>query len=526
MFQVQGRNGNGNGNGWFYLLFLLITLSATIPSSRLVVDAFVRQPSSSAVPNKNNAYKTADPAQEARFLHPRSGGVKLTDRQDYNPSRRRIRIQQFTTSLFSNQKNAGESQDQEKLSQRTKGLLVLLTVPFAWGTYVPVVRYLYALQPAVPGFVFSACYYAIASTTTLGMLAFQERKNNNDSGGERVPVNTDAILPSEQSDDMGANTSTSFPLFAGVELGAYLFIANCLQVIGLKTVPSDRAGFLVQLTTVMVPVAEALSAGNLLAIPAQTWFSCLLAFAGICVMNLDGLGGSSISTILLAFKSFTQGDLLILSAAVLYTLHVVRLGRYAKETTPLKLAASKATVETVYSFGLVLSLVVFAGSGAAGSSSGLLSFAQETGAEISNFFSTISKGIAGGTVPKSAIISALGATLWTGLVTCAYTIYAQSYGQSRVGPTTANLVYSIQPITTSLFAFLLLGETMGPAGIVGGALIGAALYLVTTGSSSDYVVDDTVAGVESTTPLKVNGEQESSQIIADDEDVVADLNRR
>ena len=37
------------------------------------------------------------------------------------------------------------------------GILVLLTVPLSWGTYAPVVRYLYAIQPPVPGFVFSSC---------------------------------------------------------------------------------------------------------------------------------------------------------------------------------------------------------------------------------------------------------------------------------------------------------------------------------------------------------------------------------
>eukprot|EP00797_Seminavis_robusta_P019341 Sro292_g109560.2 (309) ;mRNA; r:9535-10461 len=274
----------------------------------------------------------------------------------------------------------------------------------------------------------------------------------------------------------------------GLELGLYLFVANCLQVLGLKTVPSDRAGFLVQLTTVMVPVLEALLAGNLLAVNARTWFSCLLAFTGISVMNLEGIigGQASIASFLTAFGSFTKGDVLIISAAVLYTLHVVRLGRYARETTPLKLAAAKATVETVLSSGLVLALMSLAGSAT------MPSFVTETGAEIANFFSTISKGIVAGTVPKSAIISAVGATLWTGLVTCAYTIFAQSFGQKRVGPTDANLIYSIQPICTALFAFFLLGETMGPAGVVGGAFIGAAVYLVTGADSSDQEEDKDV----------------------------------
>jgi drug/metabolite transporter (DMT)-like permease len=59
-----------------------------------------------------------------------------------------------------------------------------------------------------------------------------------------------------------------------------------------------------------------------------------------------------------------------------------------------------------------------------------------------------------------------------------YSIYAQSFGQRRVDPTDANLIYTIQPIFTALFAYFLLGETLGPAGFVGGSLIGVAVYLI------------------------------------------------
>ncbi len=56
-------------------------------------------------------------------------------------------------------------------SERTLGVLVLLTVPLAWGTYTPVVKYMYErTDPAVPGFVFSVGYYLVAAST-LGLLS-------------------------------------------------------------------------------------------------------------------------------------------------------------------------------------------------------------------------------------------------------------------------------------------------------------------------------------------------------------------
>jgi drug/metabolite transporter (DMT)-like permease len=100
--------------------------------------------------------------------------------------------------------------------------------------------------------------------------------------------------------------------------------------------------------------------------------------------------------------------------------------------------------------------------------------------------------LASGNIPTSVLCPAIGATVWTGLITSAYTIYAQAFGQSRRGvtPTDANLVYTLQPLFTALFAFVLLGETMGPAGVLGGSLIGGAVYLVASNEDLSQDMDD------------------------------------
>lgn len=363
--------------------------------------------------------------------------------------------------------------ESEGAADKLLGILVLLTVPLSWGTYVPVVRYLYAIQPPVPGFVFSACYYALASVTTTTLALWQSQKQNSPNTIERTST--------EEKD--------KFPIRGGIELGAYLFIANCLQVIGLQTVESDRAGFLVQLTTVFVPFVEALFAQKLSAVPGRTWLACVLAFVGLFVMGLDGrVVSDPVSTFVTALSSFTRGDVLIIGAAVLYTLHVVRLGVYAKETTPMKLAASKATVETIFSALLVGGLASL--STVLGEGSGLLGFASSTGKEIVTFFTTFRGSLADGSLTLPILLPAIGAVFWTGWITCAYTIYAQTFGQSRVSPTNANLIYTFQPIFTALFAWLLLGETMGPSGFVGGAIIASSVYMVAATSFGDEVNKD------------------------------------
>ena len=318
------------------------------------------------------------------------------------------------------------------------GILVLLTVPLSWGTYGPVVRYLYAIQPPVPGFVFSACYYVLAAVTTVSIATFMRINNDNDDNQDNNEPgkSTESTITTTQT-RTSSNVLSSIPIAGGFELGSYLFIANCLQVVGLRTVESDRAGFLVQLTTVFVPFVEALFAKKLSAVPAKTWFACVLAFSGLFIMGIDGNESSMLllddplNSLTTALSSFTSGDFLITSAAILYTLHVVRLGIYARETSPIELAASKATVESVFSVLLVFGLVTLAPL-AGGNDGSLVGFAAENGKEISSFFSSFSDGLSDESISDSALLSAAGAIAWTGWVTCAYTIFAQSFGQKQV----------------------------------------------------------------------------------------------
>ncbi|KAL7524867.1 hypothetical protein ACHAXR_002364 [Thalassiosira sp. AJA248-18] len=378
--------------------------------------------------------------------------------------------------------------DKGNINERTIGILVLLTVPLAWGTYTPVVKYMYE-KISMPGFVFSAGYYLVAAAS-LGVLSYLQ-----DGAREEIQTNDD-------------ESDVSITTRGGWELGSYLFVGNGLQVVGLQTVPADRAAFLVQLTTVMVPILFAVTEGKLSAVPLQIWIACIIAFIGVVVMGADdGGGSSSISDGINAIKSalstgvadhhysadgapfalgdnnmnqlssmqLSQGDLLIVLAAISYTMHVVRLGAYAPRTTPLKLAASKAKTEAILSVVLVIGLT-FIGSTHFPSPE----FVSQTGNSVSEYFqTTISEFTEGGLASnQSSLGVSVGAILWTGWVTCAYTIYAQSFGQSRVNPTDSNLIYTTQPLFSSMFAYILLGETLGFYGFVGALLIGVALWLV------------------------------------------------
>lgn len=360
--------------------------------------------------------------------------------------------------------------DETSSHQRLRGILVLLTVPFAWGTYAPVVKFVYEMDPPTPGFVFSAAYYAIASSTLILLSTIVPYLG---SSGTVAAVSSENGKPDSLS-------RISPRILGGVELGSYLFMGNCLQVVGLESTPADRAAFLVQLTTIMVPLLQAFLARNFTLIPITTWGACLLAFVGVIVMGLDRPDvdvsslWNSVDGMMLGF-SFSAGDVLIILAAFCYSMHVLRLSKYAEQIAPLELAASKATVETVLSIGLVLGLLSVQPSSMMG-----VPFLDGESREIQKYFSELQSAMDRGTFPPTGFLNAFLASLWTGLVTCAYTIYAQSYGQRRVGPTDANLIYTMQPVFSSFFAWALLGENLGVYGYVGALLIGLALWVVSS----------------------------------------------
>lgn len=114
------------------------------------------------------------------------------------------------------------------LSERELGLLVLFTVPVAWGTYASTVQSIYTLDPQIPGFLFSTCYFFVAAAGSLAATAWNTAQKSEGDPAKEEPK--------------------SVPAIAGLELGFYVYMANFLHVIGLQTVPSDRAGFLFQCT--------------------------------------------------------------------------------------------------------------------------------------------------------------------------------------------------------------------------------------------------------------------------------------
>ena len=284
---------------------------------------------------------------------------------------------------------------------------------------------------------------------------------------------------------------------------------------------------------------EAFFARDLLAIPASTWAACALALSGIFVMGMEWPFGSETAPVLESMDQATpvlvdvasaaetadassmtldsvlqttaltssdsvqvmadsaqsladsstsllgallSGDSLIIGAAFLYALQIIRISKWTSEYSPLQIMTGKTVAELFFSALFVGGTVGLANSGLDVGSNGLLSFLQSSGHQATDFFQTVAQRLAEGSISYDTIEHFAGACLWTGLVTTCYLVFAQSYGQQYVKASDANLIYSLQPLFTAIFAYYMLGETLQPMGYVGGALIGAAVYLVASKS--------------------------------------------
>jgi drug/metabolite transporter (DMT)-like permease len=323
----------------------------------------------------------------------------------------------------------------------------------------------------------------------------------------------------------------------GCTLSHSCFTVNCDSLI--DRISHFNVALESTVTTVMVPLLEAFFARDLLAIPASTWGACGLALAGILVMGMEFPFGAqeqmeimaasstetldqaaafvsnnagstfdtaavmestltldpsavvveSVQSVMEASSSFSwefllQGDTLIVGAAALYAMQILRISRWTAEYTPLQIMTGKTMGEAFFSLLFLGSTVGLTNSGIVDSTNTnpALSFLQTSGNQAIEFYTTVTARLSEGSMSLDTIEHFVGATLWTGLVSTCYVVFAQSYGQKLVKASDANLIYSLQPLFTAIFAYWMLGETLQPMGFFGGALIGAGVYTVATKS--------------------------------------------
>lgn len=324
-------------------------------------------------------------------------------------------------------------------------------VPIIWGSYSPIIKWLYSsssIESPSP-LLFSLFTYSISF---ISLLLFRYSTFRNTENLEVV------------------KTEHNLRIFSlpGLELGLWLFLGSNIQLIGISETSATRAAFLIQLTTLIVPLIESIK--NKRSASPFTWLSCTIALLGVTCFSIDTklpsfdvIFHSSFSMDFLQSFSFlnnfqfSSGDFLICLSAFFYSLHVVRLSDISKDYSSIDLSLSinlSKLALTITSF-IVASFI-----------SGRNDSFEQVTDYLDKFYHQ-----------SSEYYPVLLILMWNGIVSTALTSWCQTFAQKKLSSSTANLIYSSQAIFAAAFASLFLDEKLSGNSLLGIELIAASVIL-------------------------------------------------
>jgi drug/metabolite transporter (DMT)-like permease len=213
-------------------------------------------------------------------------------------------------------------------------------------------------------------------------------------------------------------TTTKDAFIKGGILGVLLFSGFAVQTIGLQYTGASKSAFITGMMVVFTPICQivierrAPKVGNIIGI--------ILVMIGLYLLTSP------------ANSEFNLGDGLNLLCAFTFALYIVYLDVFSKGQDPVHLTVAQFVVCAVLGF---VAAILF---------------------EPVRFHPTM-----GG----------YWALLYLIIFATVIALFVQTRYQKDTTPTRSAVIFSIEPVLAAAFAYVLLGEVLGVAGMVGGGLI-------------------------------------------------------
>ncbi|MDF1561544.1 MAG: DMT family transporter [Deltaproteobacteria bacterium] len=218
---------------------------------------------------------------------------------------------------------------------------------------------------------------------------------------------------------------------AGLLLGGVAFLSYVTQTIGLRTVPAGRAAFITGLAVVIVPLIGPLFRTGR---PGpRAFLSAGIATAGLYLLSEPERGG------------LTSGDVWVLGCALSYAVYTQLLQR----------------------------MTTHADGSDSGRDAASLAFFQVVGLAACSLI-TLPLAPAGWPAITPAVVKAV---LFCAVAATVLTFFLQARYQRHTTAPRASLIFASEPVFAALFAYWLLGETVGPTGLAGAGLVLLAIAL-------------------------------------------------
>lgn len=210
---------------------------------------------------------------------------------------------------------------------------------------------------------------------------------------------------------------------AGLVCGVFLFAGSATQQIGIAYTTAAKAGFLTSMYVVIVPVIYAIIKKG---IGAKIWISVVLAVAGLyllCIKNGFSLG---------------KGDTIVLICALFFALQILFVDKFVPEVDAVRLSQIQFLVVAILStiFMFVLEKPTW-----------------------------------------EAILAALPAIIYAGVVSSGVGYTLQIVGQTMVTPTVGGITMSLESVFAAFGGWIVLGELLTRREFAGCAVMFAAIIL-------------------------------------------------
>jgi drug/metabolite transporter (DMT)-like permease len=233
-------------------------------------------------------------------------------------------------------------------------------------------------------------------------------------------------------------------IIQGVLLGLCSFAGISFYVSGLVFTQASKAGFISGLYLVFTPLLAYLL---FRARPTRDHLTGLaIAIGGFALLSFPQSG-----------ELFNWGDVLILLAAVAWAAHIAATSAFASESSVKTLAAVQVITVAALSTTVWFVLSRIAQSAADPQSLPSLVAMEARSNELDLRFAV------------QIIYMAVVVTFIVALV--------QTWAQRRVSSTHAAILYALEPVTAAVFAYFVLGETLGWRRGVGAAFIIAGVMV-------------------------------------------------
>ena len=214
----------------------------------------------------------------------------------------------------------------------------------------------------------------------------------------------------------------------GVLIGTLLGIGNELQTSGLKYTMPSKSAFLTGVAVVLVPVFLALFWKR--TISRWSTLGVVMAFVGLYLLTVPASG--------LNLQSMNHGDLLTLSAALVFAFHIIYLGHAAQVHRWRQIAVVQTATAAV-----------------------LMILAVPLAEKVYVLWS-----------PR-----VIFAIIITGFLSLALAFSVQAWAQQFTPSTHTALIFSLEPVFAWLTSFLFLGERLGGRAAIGALLILAGVVI-------------------------------------------------